>query len=142
MPRARALAVAQPALGLGATVLGAALVRGAALGAALGALGTGAAGLCLGCRLGRRLGLCGKSHPLGTEGGVRFIRRSGQVVDHFFSLRQVSFFCSSAGAARAAWACFYYPGALAPVALASSVFFNRKYFLKDLRGIRRDPKTA
>ena len=37
-----------------------------------------------------RIGLCGKSHPLGTEGGVRFIRRlRGQVVDHLFSLRQV-----------------------------------------------------
>ena len=77
-----------------AAALGAAL--GAGLGAALGAaLGTGAAlsvagaALAAGAALGR-LGLCGKSHPLGTERGVRLIRRlRGQVVDHFFSPRQV-----------------------------------------------------
>ena len=43
-------------------------------------------GCCLGCSFGRRLGLCGKSHPLGLEGGVRWLR--GQVGDHFFALRQ------------------------------------------------------
>ena len=39
-------------------------------------------GCCLGrgCSLGRRLGLGGKSHPLGTKGEVRFIRRlRGQI---------------------------------------------------------------
>ena len=84
-------------LGLGLYLGGAALATGAALGAALGAgrcLGRSLGcrlgrGRCLGCSLGRRLGLCGKSHPLGTEGGVRFIRRlRGQVGDHFFALRR------------------------------------------------------
>ena len=88
------------ATGLGAA-LGAALGTGAALGGhgrcrccleRLGCcLGRGRClghGCCLGRSLGSRLGLCGKSHPLGTEGGVRLIRRlRGQ--DHFFSLRQV-----------------------------------------------------
>ena len=31
---------------------------------------------------------------------------------------------------------------MAPIALASSVFLIENIFLKDLRGIRRDPKTA
>ena len=62
----------------------------------------------------------------GSRGGV--IRRlRGQVVDHFFSPRQVvdHFFALRQGQA-----------------LASSVFLIEYIFFKDLRGIRRDPKTA
>ena len=111
---------------------------GAVLGAALGAAFCAALhGRCLGCclgRCGRRLGLCGKSHPLGTEGGVRFIRRlRGQVGDHFFALRQgLGLVFAARGPASWPWR---------RLRLLHR-FFNRKYFLKDLRGLRRDPKTA
>ena len=71
--------------------------------------------------------------PSWTEGGVRFIRRlRGQVVDPFLSFPSCRlFFCSSAGAAWAAWTCFYYPAG------CFIGFLTENIFLKDVRGIRR-----
>ena len=97
---------------------------------------------------GRRLGLCGKSHPLGTEGGVRFIRRlRGQVVDHFFLFARSSIiFLLFGRGSSGGLGLFLLPGGL-PLGLGAGCacfigFLIENIFLKDLPGIRRDPKTA
>ena len=115
VPRARALAVAQPwALPWAWRCFGLGSWRGNCLGRSLGHTS------CLG-RWPRALPWVqpwapswalweispswdGRGSPLHTPAP-----RSSII---FFSLPgRRSFFCSSAGAARAAWACFYYPGA-------------------------------
>ena len=87
-----------------------------------------------GCSLGRRLGLCGKSHPLGTEGGVAlwagrrsffFVFARSSIIFLLFGL-----FLLPGGlllGLGAGWGCFI-------------GFLIENIFLEDLRGIRRDQK--